>query len=413
MKKLASILFAATVSLGLAAGAAGAGDAIEWNQQAVELLEAERFDEAVALFERAHAAAPEDATIRRNLAVARNNRGLRLLDRMECGRAILDFEAAHRLDERDPLFLIHLGYAHLWRWDMTRAEATLLEAKRRFPEEPRVHDHLGHLYYVRDELPRAIEAWQTRLELAFDETCAKRLEKARRELAVSGDFLDRSSNDFTLKFLSSATSIGVADEVLRSLETARAAVCTDLGVFPQQRTIVLLYSDLDELRRATGAHGWVGGLYDGRIRLPLRDFERARAGFEATARHEYTHRVLHEMAPGCPIWLNEGLAEWFEDRGAAPHDRVRALLADGVEPPPVADLVGSFASEADRGRVDLSYAMSRSFIGFLMERWGLGAVRGLLMSLRGGAEVDDAMRRNFGGTLAEVDAQWRREILTP
>lgn len=395
-------------SLGLSTPEESAGSL---NQQAIELLEAKNFDDAVLLFGRAHAMDPTDDTIRRNLAIARNNRGLYLIDRAECGRAILDFEAAHRLDEDDPLFLIHLGYAHLWRWDLTRAESTLLEAKRRFPAEPKVLDHLGHLYYIKDDLPRAIDTWQARIELSPDTACAARREKAKREHSVSGDFLDRSSNDFTLKFLSSSTNNAVADDVLRMLESARATVCSDLGFFPQQRTIVLLYQNQAEMRAATGAHGWVGGLYDGRIRLPLLDLSRYRETFLSTARHEYTHRVLHELAPSCPIWINEGLAEWFERGGKDMHARIRSLIDAGTDAPAVNSLVGTFATEKDRAKVDLSYAVSSSFAGFLMERYGLGAMRGFLHQLRGGEEVDVAMRKNFGGTVDEVDALWRREVL--
>lgn len=414
LRSVALILFSVSTALAQP-GVAWTDDesASALNQRAIDLLEEKRFDEAVLLFERAHGLDAEDATIGRNLAIARNNRGLHLLERAECGRAILDFEAAHRLDGEDPLFLIHLGYAHLWRWDLVRAESTLLEAKRRFPAEPKVLDHLGHLYYLKDDLARAIATWQARLELAPDATCIGRKAKAEREHAVSGNFLDRSSNDFTLKFLSSSTGNSVADDVLGLLESARATVCSDLGYFPQQRTIVLLYQSLAEMREATGAHGWVGGLYDGRIRLPLLDLSRQREAFVATARHEYTHRVLHEFAPGCPIWINEGLAEWFERGGSDPHARIRGLIKGGAVPPGVGSLVGTFATEKDRAKVDMSYAISLSFTGFLMERYGLGAMRGFLHQLRAGAEVDVAMRKNFGGTLDEVDALWRREVLQP
>jgi len=34
--------------------------------------------------------------------------------------------------------------------------------------------------------------------------------------------------------------------------------------------------------------------------------------FEQDVRHESTHAVLHESLPGIPLWLDEGLAEYFE-----------------------------------------------------------------------------------------------------
>ncbi|QDU97497.1 DUF1570 domain-containing protein [Lignipirellula cremea] len=41
--------------------------------------------------------------------------------------------------------------------------------------------------------------------------------------------------------------------------------------------------------------------------------------FETDVRHESTHAVLHSVLPVVPLWLDEGLAEYFE---AAPADRL-------------------------------------------------------------------------------------------
>ena len=43
-----------------------------------------------------------------------------------------------------------------------------------------------------------------------------KLQRARREFEVSGDYVDRSSNDFTLKFLGSRTNYAVARPVSRA-----------------------------------------------------------------------------------------------------------------------------------------------------------------------------------------------------
>ena len=45
--------------------------------------------------------------------------------------------------------------------------------------------------------------------------------------------------------------------------------------------------------------------------------------FEVDLRHETTHAVLHAVLPVVPLWLDEGLAEYFEvasgQRGGSPH----------------------------------------------------------------------------------------------
>lgn len=387
----------------------GGGSVSDLNEQALSKLDAGEYDAAVLLLEEARRAS-DDEVIVKNLAVARNNRGLDHLAHGRTYRAVQDFEAAIALREEEPLFRVHLGYAWLKARDLGRAEMALLDARRRHEDFPKVYDFLGFLYYTRDELERAIEAYERRIELEPNEWANRQLERARREFAVSSDFVDRSSNDFTLKFLGSHTNHAVADAVLGILEDARATVCSDLGHFPADRTMVLLYDD-ESFRQATGAHDWVGGLYDGKIRLPLRDFGRQKRQLEATARHEYTHRVLADIAPSCPTWVNEGVAEWFEDGGASSHDAIRELVAAKTDIPSFAEMPASFADQEDAARVRVQYAASQSFVAFLRDRYGLGALRQFLMGLGRGLEVDEAMRKTFGYPLAELEELWRREIL--
>ena len=379
------------------------------NERALDLLDAGDFDGAVSALELA-AARGDDPVITKNLAVARNNRGLEHIRAGRTWKAAQDFEAAIRLIDDDPLFRVHLGYAWLKARDYGRAEVALREARRRHPDFPKVYDFLGFLHYARDELAPAIEAYEKRLELEPSDWASRQLERARREFEVSGDYVDRSSNDFTLKFLGSRTNYAVADEVLKLLEAARATVCSDLGHFPVDRTTVLLYDD-SSFRKATGAHDWVGGLYDGKIRLPLNDFGRQKKRLAETARHEYTHRVIADLVPNCPTWVNEGVAEWFERGGEGSHDDVRALRAQGRDIPSFAEMPETFADQTDANLVRVQYAASQSFLAFLRERYGLGSIRQFLMGLGRGDEVDVAMRKNFGRPLDELEGQWRREIL--
>lgn len=384
-------------------------DATALNERALQALEEQQFDEAVTLLEQALRAG-DDAVIRRNLAVARNNRGLDHLREGRLGPAAIDFDAAVRMFENDALFRVHLGYAYLLARDYPRAEAVLLDCRRRHPEEPKVYDFLGFLHYSRDELEPAIDAFRARLELQADAWAEAQLARALREHEVSGEYVDRSSNDFTLKFLGNAGNYAIADDVLGILEAARARVCSDLGHYPRHRTTVLLYSDLD-FKRATGAHDWVGGLYDGKIRLPVRDYRAQRAQLVRTALHEYTHRVVADLAPSCPVWVNEGLAEWFEWEGRGAHDEIRELVRGGADPPRFRAMPKSFASESNAKLVRIQYAASRSFMAFLRDRHGLGSLRALVAALGRGDAIDAALVEGTGYDLGALEATWRREVL--
>ncbi len=413
-----AVLVLRFLALGTGPAVLPAEDALALNEQALRCLEQKDYDQAVDLLERATKASPADKVIARNLAVAHNNRGLRLLDRFEFGRSLHDFESAVKLESDEPLFRVHLGYAYLKCYDFARAEAVLEDTRRTFPKEPKAYDYLGFLYYSDDDLGKAIAMWQSRLALELPNDASSNstwtqsmLARAKRELEVSQDFVDKTSNDFVLKLLGSGKNLEAADGILSMLEDARARIGADLSWFPQRRTIVLLYT-LEEFRRATGAHEWVGGLYDGKIRLQIKDFERQKDALRETIRHEYTHRVLAEMAPDVPIWLNEGLAEWYGNGGAHAHDEIRnAVQKEGKTAPSFTALPETFANQTDAGLVRVQYAASYSFVTFLRDRYGVEGIRGVLMELRAGKTIDEAMKKVLGGTVAEFDALWRKEVL--
>jgi hypothetical protein len=97
------------------------------------------------------------------------------------------------------------------------------------------------------------------------------------------------------------------------------------GTTPRGELTVIVYPSLDDFHAKAGAPPWSGGLYDSAIRLPAsprRDF-----GIDLrTLRHEVVHAQLH-AAIGCtPIWLDEGLAQWFEN--AAPDPEWLRMLHD-------------------------------------------------------------------------------------
>lgn len=390
---------------------APAGDddktAAEWNALGIEQLEAKNYDDAIRLLQRATRADPAHVTIRENLGVAYHNRGVARLEARWVGEAVADFERALELRD-DATTRRHLARAWMEQRDFGRAEVVLIAARAKWPDEPTIHRDLGFLYYAKDDLPRAIECLKRRLELGDEAVSKSLLARCERENAVSSDYVDRSSNDFTLKFLGKPEDFAIADQVLALLQDARATVGSELGAFPRDKTTVLLYSR-EDFQKATATHGWVGGLYDGKIRLPIDDFARERDEIRRTATHEYAHRVIADLAPLCPLWLNEGIAEFFEGRD--PHAGVLALVKGGATPTPFASMPAEWVGETDVDKVRLWYAQSRSFVAFFHARYGVGALRAVLADLGKGEPADQAFVRATGQDVSQLDALWQREIL--
>jgi len=77
---------------------------------------------------------------------------------------------------------------------------------------------------------------------------------------------------------------------------------------------VLLYAKT-AFKTVTQAPEWAGGLYDGKIRIPVGGLTTAEeaVGLQSVLVHEMTHAFLFRMAPvGLPLWFNEGLATAFQ-----------------------------------------------------------------------------------------------------
>ena len=91
---------------------------------------------------------------------------------------------------------------------------------------------------------------------------------------------------------------------------------------------------------------------------------------------------------------------------AAPQTR------EGSAAPSFATLPANWAAQQDGSQVHLQYAASDSFVAFLRDRWGLAGMRAILLDLRAGKTVDEAMTKTIGYGLADLEALWRRDVLS-
>ena len=132
--------------------------------------------------------------------------------------------------------------------------------------------------------------------------------------------------------------------------------------------------------------------------------------------HEGVHWFLSASHTRNPIWLEEGLAEVFStfhaekdtaEWGRSIDDHVRLLRA--VALPPLEKLLHTAQSELfgdDRARTGIVYAESWAFVHFLMfgkhdiPRNGISRY---LEEISSGTNPDEAFRKIFGRTYAEMD----------
>ena len=100
-------------------------------------------------------------------------------------------------------------------------------------------------------------------------------------------------------------------DILKSLEQSYQELEQSLNYSPRETLVVVLYPD-EVFQDVTKSPGWVGAMNDGKIRFPIKGLSRVDPSVQRILKHELTHSFIRTKAGGnCPLWLNEGLAQFF------------------------------------------------------------------------------------------------------
>jgi len=333
-------------------------------------------------------ATPEPATgaSAAELARTRNKRALDALERGELRLAIDLLEQCTELDPNEQVFVHNLAEAlarlavreHEAEEPQRRAAAleTLARARRLHPE--------------RADLERVLARWQ-------------------KSADTEKDFWRKQTEHFELSF------DGTRDELMwgtapleNELESAYHEYGELFGFFPVEqgrpRVRVVLYrrADFDSV---TGLGDWVGGVFDGTVRVPVEDLGREVPQLKRVLRHELLHAFVREAGGArVPGWLNEGLAQWLES--VAPGDRQRTVANAEAE------LRGHalFSLDELRGslthlrgdQVALAYAQSVGFVGFIERTYGERVLFEMVSGCRDDKTPSETFRERIGIELGLV-----------
>jgi hypothetical protein len=160
----------------------------------------------------------------------------------------------------------------------------------------------------------------------------------------------------------------------------------------------------------TDAPGWSGGLFDGKIRIPIGGIEKETPGLRMLLYHEYTHAVVRAITPRCPTWLNEGLAQYFEGRQIGPRQReTLRKIAQAGKLPSLKGLEGSFAGLGG-GQAHNDYLISLSAVRYMIESFGVYRAKDILDELARGADMGNALSRGLKIPYDEFERGWRRSL---
>ncbi|MBW2732856.1 MAG: tetratricopeptide repeat protein [Deltaproteobacteria bacterium] len=311
-------------------------------------------------------------------------------------------------------------------WRLTAAEKSLEELERSAPANPYVKRARARVLFHHGDHARAAVLLQqivgeqsdpdTRYLARLVSSTAKLVRGYVQQRSAGGHFLLRAApgpDELLIPFAA------------ETLEAARDRLLADLGHAPKHTVVVEIYGQPKDLAR-------VSPLTEEDIRrtgtIALCKYQRLmivspRAlprgyGWRDTLAHEYAHLVVSQLTHDrTPIWLHEGIAKYFEARwraalGAAPPlaPAQRHLLAQALAQKkliPFAKMHPSMAKLPDQRSTALAFAQVQTAVDFLAGKRRNKPLKRLLLALREGATVWEAVRRISGLSKHAFQSAWR------
>lgn len=389
------------------------------NEYAVNLMDRGEHDKALEQLQKAYSMYPYDQVLKKNLAEAYTFVGHRQMKENDYESAAASFDRARELFPDIPRYYVMRGIALYYSKYADAARNELERARGIGGDSPDILYYLAKIDYDNGSLQQSLELLEKALLLKVDFSAAKQMsEKINRELAVEKTMERGYSSRFIISYDGESKS-HLAGDILSALESAYSTVGRDLSFFPTGRIPVIIYTRKD-FKAVTAGPDWSGGLYDGKIRIPVGGLQELNDHLKSVLYHEYTHVVVQELTHGnCPTWLNEGLAELEGRKIFAQHipELAKALKASTASS--FRDLEGSFTG-LRTNEAAVAYEQSYSFVNFMVSAYGWPKVTELLQKLGSGLKIADAMAKtmgdfglNYDGVTDEWKAYMKKEYGKP
>lgn len=205
-----------------------------------------------------------------------------------------------------------------------------------------------------------------------------------------------------------------ARDLLTTAQKGLERNAAQAGLAPDAPIDLYIYTSTDDMRQAVLYEpSWTGGMAFPEHNIVIIGISPADLDWGRNAIvHELTHVLVGHLTFSClgdvPTWLNEGLAV-FSEGDLDPYSQNqfdKAIQSNTLLS--VRSLSGGFSEIADKA--NLSYSQSYSLVKFLIETYGQEKMTQLLIALRDGATIDEALRQTYGLDVDGLEDAWRAAI---
>jgi len=203
-----------------------------------------------------------------------------------------------------------------------------------------------------------------------------------------------------------------ARKVGRMGEFMYTFIGTDLHVKAQQnegRSHIFIFRNEKEwrqfLRTSLVSTEWAFSLVQGPAMFLQQNKDTTSSG--AVLAHEMTHLVINRFFNGTPpLWLNEGLAQWYEEFGYAAFKGIkkskRAQFDDFKYRYPVSQILTLDRYPSTQAGVRAFYETSKYLVGLLMIKWPPEQIVPFTEHLIQGADIYQEFEENYQLSLSDL-----------
>ncbi|MBU1864133.1 MAG: tetratricopeptide repeat protein [Candidatus Omnitrophica bacterium] len=404
---------------------------IAYHAYALEEMRALNYLEALFYLKEAYALAEDTAIIGKSMSAAYYKFAEQQFNAGKVDEACTSYRKAIEFDPMNVAYLGRLGFV-LYESGVKfynekkyeQAERCLKDALLYRSDNTYIYEVLGEIAYFRQDLEKAKVFWQKALQgKGIKEEhipeIENKIKKLETEMGHEKDLASYEAAQFIIRY----DKKGVAQSGYQLREILRRAyrvIGRDLNYFSKTKTPVIIYNhDIFMEQTANtgegdaegvGGHGSIRAMYDGKIRLPAIDTKTNLKTFESLVRHEYTHALIYEIAGDkCPLWLNEGLAQ-YEENKIVKIDT--SIVTDAVRNNEqiLFDSIFSSPTMPAGTNTSLFYKQSFTMVQYLLKRYQMYKIKKFLEDLKKGKNFKQAFYDQLRLKPEQFDKKWVRFI---
>lgn len=290
-----------------------------------------------------------------------------------------------------------------------QSETILLQLGVKNPDSAELNYLLGMTYYLQDKNEAAYRYLKMSLASGFRPDVDQLLKKIENENRTENEYKQSNSLHFVVRYEGTDSNRMLYQDILKSLEQSYQELEQSLNYSPRETLVVVLYPD-EVFQDVTKSPGWVGAMNDGKIRFPIKGLSRVDPSVQRILKHELTHSFIRTKAGGnCPLWLNEGLAQFFGGDSSHQFRLVAKQALIQQKLPLLSQLQGTFLG-LSANQAAWAYQQSLLATEYLVETYGLSTVGKLLEVISATGSFETALSQVLRRTYPEMEKDFQEFI---